>query len=1284
MQNCRGNPFCLSGLGEAQWLSETVNEQLEESSEDPGQLCRKPGAHVGLKNLGATCYVNSLLQLCFHNPKFRYAICHWNPLEDSIEQANPTVMDFDTYNPCSEIGHLQVLFALMSYSERSELDPKDFVESLGLDTSTQQDAQEFSKLFFSLLEERLKEQSLPYIRNMIADNFHGEYSYLTRCSTCKTESVNPSGFYELVLNISGHKTLDECLSDFLAEEKLEDANKYSCAICGDKQEAVRFIRLQTLPPTLNLQLIRFVYDRQKGYKKKLNSSLQFPEVLDMGEYLKDSDTGDEKLLYGLTAVLAHKGSSANSGHYIAYIKDSCGVWYTFNDQFVEKSKGKTLKLHLEEKDDKSKPNSQRLPKGFLSSTQAYMLVYTRNDAEQNIPPEQSIDVNDLCERLQVYIKRHNDKFKFIIDEETCLRTCYIESHNELKEKMSSLINFLPVENELQWSSIEVVSTDWIKHWLKNAEDKVDCIDHFKFVCPHDRLNPDHVNSVKYIRKEAGEILFERYNGGPRLIGDQIPCKECVISMCRLYHSKSRIMEDNKEITNLLKNKLHESEPGFWVDKESLKRWRDLARLEIECEINESNRIPFSVSSYDQSIQEDFVSKDVELKSSDIFSNKTVVVSENPCNDTLETNVKNKCDILKSEFSICSKIKEAKVNCSVASASKGQSLCNSWSDHYSGECKLDFNKLSDDKLKKILINNCCDPSELTPSSNACSNHCLCEPVTINEYSRFALTSGAVKLARKCFESAMKERLKENFDEILRINDIEQDNLNTYLSLFFENSTNDSTNKYGCESKHCSVKKQFVESLQIALKEYCELKRLKIPLFNRELKLEHDIRTSNSDSSRVMNNLHNEHFIKSDDNGSQDSVVCKSAVSVQINNESDALAERREEDLVASNDSNSEASDFTKQKNEKDGDEVFNKGLMCCHGNLTIEQSSRRLVPVSVWKILQKYFPSSITFPHDAEPCQQCQNLASEDEEVKDQFRKKAIYEKEQLKDLFLGKNRPELEKCVNVNTFFMLPKEEFVIPWRQYLRKPDKEEPVRSLNTSVFICQHGLLRYCPKRDSDKIVLLSGPEWGILTSIYSAEYTVSLTAMDDDIVMTDPVQCQQCMQDRFDAEDKAMLNYEKANIFVRKVQSIDYILPSASSPTPSSTNPVKQGEEDDKTYEPKSKKSKVNSPKIIRRSARRRKCPGEKVIAVSSTLTLKAFKVVIMNEFEVMPSDQHLFYEDGRELCDCEKTISELGIFPESTIFLIADEPTGMEMDSPTEACTRNREPETGFKGTKLIS
>lgn len=66
-------------------------------------------------------------------------------------------------------------------------------------------------------------------------------------------------FYELELNVKGLKSLDESLSDYLSEEKLEGDNQYYCESCGTRVDATRSIKLRRLPPVLNFQLKRCVF-----------------------------------------------------------------------------------------------------------------------------------------------------------------------------------------------------------------------------------------------------------------------------------------------------------------------------------------------------------------------------------------------------------------------------------------------------------------------------------------------------------------------------------------------------------------------------------------------------------------------------------------------------------------------------------------------------------------------------------------------------------------------------------------------------------------------------------------------------------------------------------------------------------------------------------------------------------------------------------------------------------------------------------------------------------------
>lgn len=180
---------------------------------------------------------------------------------------------------------------------------------------------------------------------------------------------------------------------------LEGCNQFYCNICESKQNVIRTISLRKCPPYLHLQLLRFVYDRQKGCRKKLNSSINFPLVLDMKKYFQNVGT-TECTVYHLCAVLVHRGKSAHSGHYIARIKDrASGAWYEFNDEFVEKTKGNVIKLcynghkNINGLDsvsniskplgDKNMPSSQTLTtipekqsaKFTKNSSDPYMLVY---------------------------------------------------------------------------------------------------------------------------------------------------------------------------------------------------------------------------------------------------------------------------------------------------------------------------------------------------------------------------------------------------------------------------------------------------------------------------------------------------------------------------------------------------------------------------------------------------------------------------------------------------------------------------------------------------------------------------------------------------------------------------------------------------------------------------------------------------------------------------------------------------------------------------------------------
>ena len=113
------------------------------------------------RNLGNTCYVNSYLQIWYHNQTFRQAIYDW----EDREEGEVGEEDRD------KVASLQVLFASMQFSNRRYVDPSNFIRTLGLNPQIQQDAQEFSTLFLSLLESALSQQAKLSVRTMVQSQF---------------------------------------------------------------------------------------------------------------------------------------------------------------------------------------------------------------------------------------------------------------------------------------------------------------------------------------------------------------------------------------------------------------------------------------------------------------------------------------------------------------------------------------------------------------------------------------------------------------------------------------------------------------------------------------------------------------------------------------------------------------------------------------------------------------------------------------------------------------------------------------------------------------------------------------------------------------------------------------------------------------------------------------------------------------------------------------------------------------------------------------------------------
>ncbi|KAM3255311.1 hypothetical protein ACQJBY_048575 [Aegilops geniculata] len=401
---------------------------------------KKETGYVGLKNQGATCYMNSLLQTLYHTPYFRKAVYHMPTTENDMPSGSIPLA-------------LQSLFYKLQYSDNS-VATKELTKSFGWDTYDsfmQHDVQELNRVLCEKLEDKMKGT---VVEGTIEQLFEGHHINYIECINVDYKSNRKESFYDLQLDVKGCRDVYASFDKYVEVERLEGDNKYQAEQHG-LQDARKGVLFLDFPPVLQLQLKRFEYDYMRDTMVKINDRYEFPLQLDLdkddGKYLTPDADRSIRNLYTLHSVLVHSGG-VHGGHYYAFIRPTLSdQWYKFDDERVTKEDTKKAleeQYGGEEELPQVNPGFNNTPFKFTKYSNAYMLVYIRESDKEKIMC--NVDEKDIAEHLRIRLKKEQEEKEHKKKEkaEAHLYTIIKVARDEdLKEQIGKNIYFDLVDHE---------------------------------------------------------------------------------------------------------------------------------------------------------------------------------------------------------------------------------------------------------------------------------------------------------------------------------------------------------------------------------------------------------------------------------------------------------------------------------------------------------------------------------------------------------------------------------------------------------------------------------------------------------------------------------------------------------------------------------------------------------------------------------------------------------------------------------------------------------------------